>query len=211
MGKSKLRFKRRRMVRSDAESESESEAEDESQVMVRNNHIYFWCDVTNANCLKLITILQRIVETHHLMRYEVEPQKQPVHLHINSNGGDVVAAIACIDTIIDMKLKQRLYLITIVEGVAASAASMLSIIGNERLIRPHSSIRIHQFSTGVWGKKQDIDEECRNLTKLDANIMHIYERYTTIPKKKLKALIKREIDLSADECLLHGIVDRILE
>ena len=132
----------------------------------------------------------------------------PLYIHINSYGGDVDAALGLIDHIFSLK-QQGAKIITIIEGYAASAATMISIAGSERRIRPNAYMRIHQFRSGIWGKKKDLDDEHQNLEKLEKILINLYKENTTMKSKQLKKLLNRELDLLPNECIQMGLVDNI--
>ena len=70
-------------------------------------------------------------------------------------GGSVFAGLSIIDTIISNPIP----VVSIVEGSAASAATLISVVCSERQIRPNSFMLIHQMSSGFWGKMEEIKDE----------------------------------------------------
>jgi ATP-dependent protease ClpP protease subunit len=70
---------------------------------------------------------------------------------------------------------------------------------------------IHELRTGVEGKYSDIMDEKENCDKLMGVIKKIYLERTEgkLTKQFLDKTLKRDILLSADECLEHGLVDII--
>ena len=200
--------KKRKRLKTSNDSDSDSD-EDESNQKAQGNHLYFWCDVTKKTCLSLSLQLNNCFNKLNSLAYPGDTIP-PIYLHINSYGGEVDAALAVIDTIISLK-KQGAEIITIIEGYAASAATMISVVGSERRIRPHSYMRIHQFSSGMWGKKDELDDEHENLSKLEQILINLYKEHTNMKKKDLKALLKRELDLLPEECIKCGLIDCIQE
>ena len=132
----------------------------------------------------------------------------PIYIHINSYGGEVDAALGLIDHIFSLK-KRGAKIISIIEGYAASAATMISIAGTERRIRPNAYMRIHQLRSGMWGKKTELDDEHKNLEKLESILLNLYKENTKMKKKQLKKLLKRELDLVPSECIDMGLIDSI--
>ena len=200
--KHKAKRRKRMPVDSDSDSDSEDGTHDSD-----GNHLYFWCDVTKSSCLDLT---MRLNKTFQRLRQCVYPGDTitPIYLHINSYGGDVDAALGVIDTMKSLE-KQGARIITIIEGYVASAATLISVAGTERRMRPNAVVRIHQFRSGCWGKKSEIDDEHANLDKLETIIVNFYTKYTKIKKKPLKKMLKRELDLLIDECITNGLVDAI--
>ena len=197
--------KRRRLNSNDNDSDSDDEVELVQKA--DNNHLYFWCDVTKKTCL---TLSMQLTNTFQKLRNLAYPGDEvpPIYIHINSYGGEVDAALGLIDHIFSLK-KRGAKIITIIEGYAASAATMISIAGTERRIRPNAYMRIHQFRSGMWGKKTELDDEHKNLEKLESILLNLYKENTKMKKKQLKKLLKRELDLVPSECIDMGLIDSI--
>ncbi len=174
-------------------------------VSIRDNHIYFYGSVTTKNAVKLNTALKDITRKLLNMQNEYSVDNLKIYLHINSFGGSVFAGLSIIDTIIGNSVP----VVSIVEGSAASAATLISVVCSERIIRPNSFMLIHQISSGFWGKMEEIKDEVINLKKLTKKLKGIYRQHTTIEKDSLKSLLKRDLWLDSAECLNHGLVDKV--
>lgn len=174
-------------------------------VSVRDNHIYFYGSVTTKNAVKLNTSLKDITRKLLNMQNEYSVDNLKIYLHINSFGGSVFAGLSIIDTI----LSNAIPVVSIVEGSAASAATLISVVCSERVIRPNSFMLIHQISSGFWGKMEEIRDEFINLKKLTKKLKGIYKEHTTIEKENLKSLLKRDLWLDSSECLDFGLVDKV--
>ena len=183
------------------------------QITIRDNHIYFYGDVTTSNCLKLNTGIRDINKKLKNVRDNYDMTHLRIYLHINSYGGSVFAALSTIDTIINSEVP----IISIVEGCAASAATLISVVCQEREIMPYSFMLIHQISSGFWGKFEEIKDELLNLKKLTKTIKKIYKRYSNLRNKtsddtlSLNDILKRDIWWDSSDCLEFGLVDRIRE
>ena len=140
----KYRHRRRNKI---SLQDSESSDDENTEIRVVKNHIYFWSDVTKKSALDLII---KISDTYNNMRALTlnGDEPTPIYIHINSDGGDTDAAIGVVDTMQSLK-DNGAKLITIVEGSASSAATMISIVGTERRIRPNAYMRVHNFSTVI--------------------------------------------------------------
>lgn len=183
------------------------------QITVRDNHIYFYGDVTTSNCLKLNTSIRDINKKLKGVRDNYDMTHLRIFLHINSYGGSVFAALSTIDTIISSEVP----IISIVEGCAASAATLISVVCHEREIMPYSFMLIHQISSGFWGKFEEIKDEILNLKKLTKTIKKIYKKHSNLKNKSnngdmsLTDILKRDIWWDSGDCLNFGLVDRIKE
>ena len=176
-----------------------------NSVSVRDNHIYFYGNVNTRNAIKLNTAIKDIRKKLMNVRLDYQVDNLKIFLHINSFGGSVFAGLSIIDTIIDSDIP----IVSIVEGSAASAATLISVVCSERVIKPNSFMLIHQMSSGFWGKMEEIKDEFINLKKLTKKLKGIYKKHTNIEKEKLKSLLKRDLWLDSAECLELGLVDRI--
>jgi len=176
-----------------------------NSVSVRDNHIYFYGNVNTRNAIKLNTAIKDIRKKLMNVRLDYQVDNLKIFLHINSFGGSVFAGLSIIDTIIDSDIP----IVSIVEGSAASAATLISVVCSERVIKPNSFMLIHQLSSGFWGKMEEIKDEFINLKKLTKKLKGIYKKHTNIEKEKLKSLLKRDLWLDSAECLELGLVDRV--
>ncbi len=172
-----------------------------------DNHIYFYSSVTKKSMFELNKeirhVSQKMIDIGN--KYDIDPP--PIKLHINSNGGSIFAAMSCIDTIVTCKVPIH----SIIEGAAASAATLISVVCEERYIKPHSFMLIHQLSTVFWGKMQEFDDEMKNLENLMKLIKNIYKKHTKVPSKKLDEILKHDLWWDAETCLKFNLVDEILK
>ena len=171
------------------------------------NHIYFYCGVSTKTCLKLNIELKRIAQNIIDNGQNLLNKDKYIYLHINSFGGSVFAAFSTIDTIINLKVP----VVSIIEGAAASAATMISVMCNYRIIYPNSYMLIHQLSSMSWGKMDEMEDEMCNLKELMKRIKMIYKKKTKINKDDLSEILKHDLWWDAKKCLTVGLVDKILE
>lgn len=177
----------------------------ELDIKVNDNHIYFYSDVNKKSALEL-NIKLREVEKRLLNRYKEHSFHQEyIYLHINSFGGSVFAAFAIIDTIKNLKIP----VVSIIEGSAASAATMISVVCDYRYIYKTSYMLIHQLSSSTWGKMSQLEDEMENLNELMKSIRLIYKNYTSIPDGEINEILKHDLWWNADLCFEKGLVDEI--
>lgn len=216
--KEKNTKKRKRHV---AESEDEDDdanpftlpgllGSDDDKIYIKENHLYFHTGVDEDSVDSVKKLMRsyaqkfnRIRKTHTCMKIE----SKPLYIHIYSPGGDVYAGLALFDYII--QYREHIPVYTIVEGLAASAATFISVAGTKRFITPSSYMLIHQLSTFMHGNFEQLKDEFDNSKKLMEKIMGIYEEYTCITKKKIPKILKHDLIWDADECLANGLVDEI--
>ena len=177
--------------------DSEKEEEEPLDITVIRNHIYFYSDVDTKPIKQLNQAINALNEPG-----KCYPE---IWIHINSYGGDVYDALAAVDTI----QASPTPIVTIIEGIAASAATLISISGDRRLIRPNAAMLIHQMRCGFYGKNQDAKDEMNNINKMEAKLTALYLNNTKLTKSKLKRIICRENEYDAEDCKKMGLVDEI--
>ena len=173
-----------------------------SDVTSNKNKVYFHCDVSRKNVMLMIQELDKAVK--YVREYMDEDSK--IHLYIHSEGGDLYSGLSGMNHIKNC----RVPVVTHVDGICASAATDLLMGGYKRVMSKYSQVLIHQLSSGVIGKYEEIKEETENCTKLMQMMRDIYNEHCKIPKKMLDKLLSKEIYLNADECLKYKIIDEIV-
>ena len=86
----------------------------------------------------------------------------------------------------------------------------MSVVAEERYIHEHAFMLIHQLSSGMWGKFEEMKDDMKNNEMLMKKIIGIYEEHTNIPKSKIKDILKRDLWWDAKTCLKYGLVDDII-
>jgi len=172
-----------------------------------NNTIYFYSEVLRQKNLLLNKTLRNL-ETNLINQTNLLRSENPsaIHLHINSYGGSVFAGLSSVDVILNSKVPVYSY----VEGCAASAATLMSVVAEKRFMHRNSFMLIHQLSGGMWGKFEEMKDSLENSTLLMDVLKKIYLEHTNIPKRKLNEILKRDLWFDAEECLKYGLVDEII-
>jgi len=171
-----------------------------------NNNIYFQDEISFETADTLKKELREMEE--HLLnvasKYSMDAP--PIRLHITSGGGSVIAANSIIDCMEELKVPVH----TIVDGFAASAATLISIHGSKRYIKKNATMLIHQVRSGMWGKMAELDDDYKNIKKTHEKIKDMYEEKTNLARKDLVKILKHDLDWDAQECLDKGLVDEII-
>ena len=100
--------------------------------------------------------------------------------------------------------------ISIIEGAAASAATLISVACQYRIILPNSFMLIHQLSSSCWGKMSELEDEIKNLKLLTHKIKNIYKKYTKLEESELDNILKHDLWWNSDKCLETGLVDKVV-
>jgi ATP-dependent protease ClpP protease subunit len=177
----------------------------EIETKVVENHIYYYSNVNKKSALELNMKIKE-VENKLIKKYnEYNGHQEYIYLHINSFGGSVFSAFSVIDTIRNSKIP----VVSIIEGAAASAATLISVMCDYRIIYENSYMLIHQLSSGTWGKMSELEDEMENLKELMNAIRKIYKETTNIPEGEINEILKHDLWWNPQICLQKGLVDEI--
>ncbi len=170
------------------------------------NNIYFYSEVYRDSILRLNKELS--ILNNDLLYKSIITKNTPadIFLYIQSYGGNIFSGLSAMDAILKSKIKIN----TIVDGCAASAATLMSVVGNTRYIKEHSYILIHQLSSIFWGNYEQLKDDMTNSDKFMTMIKSIYKERTKLPMKKLNEILKHDIWLTPKEAIEYGLVDDII-
>ena len=130
---------------------------------------------------------------------------QNIILRINSNGGDVFQAQAIYNY-----LKTHSASVTVrVDGIAASAASLVAMAGDKIIMPENSMMMIHNPAGGVVGEADDMRETADILDKVRDMIVNAYAAKTGQDKEKLIDLMNAETWMTANEAYELGFCDEV--
>lgn len=181
--------------------------ENASHIKGSENTISFYGEVNTVTAGEISRLLTetdiRLQNTKNLLGDDYTPI---IHLKIRSDGGSLFEGLAILDRMRSLKSKIHTY----VEGGAASAATLISVAGHKRYIGKNSLMLIHQLSAGNYGNFQQLEEQQENYRRLMQIIKSVYKQYTKMPMKTLEEILKKDLWLTAEECLHYGMVDEIV-
>ena len=187
--------------------ELSAKEDDNNKVEKKNNRIYFYSEVSRGKNLQLNVAIQELANDLIATADRLSlPAIGRIHLHINSYGGSVFAGFSSVDYILNARVPVN----TIIDGCAASAATIMSVAGEHRQMNNHAYMLIHQLSSGMWGKYQDMQDKMKNCDRFMDMIISIYEEHTKIPKKELNKILKHDLWWDAKTCLKYGLIDEII-
>ena len=122
-------------------------SDDNNIVSVQDNKIYFYSEVSRPKILALNKSIIRVGNSIKNRSQVLGAPDIPIELHISSYGGSVFSGFAAVDYIINSQAPVHSY----IDGCAASAATIMSVVAEERFMHRHSFMLIHQLSSGMWG------------------------------------------------------------
>ena len=181
--------------------------DDSNELDQIENSIFFYTGVTKNSILELNKKIKSLNNDLGQKAVALDIAIPEIKLHINSPGGSLLDCFATVDYI----RKSKAPIHSIIEGSAASAATLISVVAQKRTINKHSFMLIHQLSSGMWGKFEEMKDDMQNCQVFMDTIYRVYEEHTKIPKNVLKDILKRDIFFDAKTCLKYGLVDRIGE
>lgn len=188
-------------------NDNEDEDSEINEVKVIDNSIYLYSKINNELALNLNTNI-KILEKK-LLIFSITFNIPPPYIiiRINSEGGDIYAALSIVDTIKNCKVPIH----TIIEGCAASAATIISTVAKKRSMMENAHMLIHQMTSGFWGKYTEFKDELQNQNKFMTTIKNIYKNHTNLKGKILDNCLSKDIWWSTDICLKYGLVDEIIK
>ena len=125
---------------------------------------------------------------------------------INSPGGDCVAAAQIYNMLMDYPGKVTVK----VDGIAASAASVIAMAGTTVLMSPVSMLRIHNPMTVAFGDSAEMQKAIEMLASVKDSIINAYEIKTGLSRAKLSHLMDAETWMDANKAVELGFADGIL-
>lgn len=144
--------------------------------------------------------------TSEWVREELSRRTGDLTVWLNSPGGMVIEGSA-----IYTALREYPGFVTIkVDGIAASAASVIAMAADELCMSPTSYLMIHRASTMVGGNEGDLDEAARQLRAIDDGIVTAYQLKTGMSRAKLLEMMRDETWIPARDAVRMGFADRML-
>ncbi len=191
---------------------SEEDGSDSSLITVHGDHIYFYAPVSPESALvlnqKLHQVSMQCLGNVFNSMYEVNPPP-PIWLHINSYGGEVFSAFAIADTI--ERIKTTVPIVTVVEGCAASAATIISTAGTKRLMRKNAYMLVHELSDAAWGRHSAMEDHLQSNKDIMKTMKEWYSQRTKIKPEELEEILKHDRWWNSTLCKKkYGLVDDII-
>lgn len=144
--------------------------------------------------------------TPQLFKNELNSGSGDITVWINSPGGDCVAAAQIYNMLMDYKGAVTVK----IDGIAASAASVIAMAGTKVMMSPVSMLMIHNPITIAAGDKEEMEKAISMLDEVKESIMNAYEIKTGLSRAKLSHLMDAETWMNANKALELGFIDSIL-
>ncbi len=126
---------------------------------------------------------------------------------INSPGGDCVAAAQIYNMLMDYKGNVTVK----IDGIAASAASVIAMAGTKVLVSPVSMLMIHNPATVAFGDTAEMEKAISMLNEVKESIINAYEIKTGLSRAKLSHLMDAETWMDANKAVELGFANEIMK
>lgn len=130
-----------------------------------------------------------------------------VNVHINSYGGDVSEGLAIYNTLKNKGVK----VVTYCDGFACSAASVVFMAGEERIMNTASLLMVHNPWTWMKGNAKEFRKQANDLDKIAQAAVNAYMAKVAISEEELKELLDDESWLTAEDAKKYGFATKVLE
>ena len=145
--------------------------------------------------------------TPKLFKDELLSGSGPITLWLNSPGGDCIAASQIYSMLMDYEGDVTIK----VDGIAASAASVIAMAGTKVLMAPTALMMIHNPMTLAYGNKDEMTKAIEMLDEVKESIINAYEIKTGMSRAKISHLMDSETWMNANKAIEMGFADDILE
>ena len=174
----------------------------------------FWNWVRNDNDERILMLNGEISNetwfgdeiTPKEFRGELNSGQGKVTVWINSPGGDCFAAAQIYNMLMEYSGPVDVH----IDGIAASAASVIEMAGNHVAISPVGMMMIHNPATVSIGDEREMKKAMEMLSEVKESIINAYELKTGLPRKQLSNMMNAESWMNAKKALELGFADSIL-
>jgi len=174
----------------------------------------FWNWVRNEDGTRTLTIDGVIAEeswfdddvTPKTFREQLNAGTGDIVIFLNSPGGDCVAASQIYTMLIEYKGNVTVK----IDGIAASAASVIAMAGTKVLMAPTSMMFVHNPLTVAIGDSEEMQKAIAMLDEIKESIISAYELKTGMSRLKISNLMDAETWMNAKKAIELGFVDGML-
>lgn len=129
----------------------------------------------------------------------------PLDVRINSAGGYVMEGLAIIEALRSYPAKVTIY----IDGLAASMASAIAMVGAETIMAESALMMIHKPWDSSIGNADDLRRDAAKLDRIEAQLIGIYAKRTGLGDEAIAAMLAAETWFTPEEALAHGFVTSI--
>lgn len=140
-----------------------------------------------------------------IVRQLKELDADEINVHINSYGGDVAEGLAIYNVLREHKAQ----VVTICDGFACSAASVVFMAGDKRVMQPASLLMIHNAWTVAMGNAAQLRKTADDIETITQASVEAYKKVATIPEEEIKALMDAETWILPKDAVEYGFATEI--
>ena len=145
--------------------------------------------------------------TPQIFKDELNSGSGDITVWINSPGGDCIAAAQIYNMLMDYKGNVTVK----IDGIAASAASVIAMAGTKVLVSPVSMLMIHNPMTVAFGNSAEMQKAIDMLDSVKDSILNAYEIKTGLSRAKLSHLMDAETWMDANKAIELGFADELMQ
>lgn len=185
---------------------TENEDDDSAEItmygeVVKDRPRGFWTDKEDTRLY--------IVLNEFLNDLEKVKNRSKLTIRINSPGGDLYAGLAIMNRLSELKGD----VVTIVDGLAASAASIIMQGGKKRKVHKGSMVMAHGASLFLYGSynAKKLDEVAKQLTAADNAAVEAYVQRTGLEKSEVRKIMTETTWMTGQEAIDKGFADELVD
>ena len=144
--------------------------------------------------------------TPQMFKDELFADDGDVVIYLNSPGGDCIAASQIYTMLMDYKGNVTVK----IDGIAASAASVIAMAGTEVLMAPTSLMMIHNPMTAAFGSREEMEKAIEMLEEVKESIINAYEIKTNLSRARISHLMDSETWMNAKRAIELGFADAMM-
>ena len=137
--------------------------------------------------------------------YQIPPNAKTINVHLNTPGGDIFEGIAIYNMLSAHPGEVKVY----VDGLAASAGSLIAMAGNTITMRPATFLMIHNGWSSIAGDADDLRKEADLLDKINLQFADVYAGKSGKKRDEILAMMDAETWFTADEAISARFADAI--
>lgn len=147
------------------------------------------------------------VSSYTLAKLIQESQAKTINVCINSYGGEVAEGLAIYNAL----RNHPATVTTRCDGFACSAASVVFMAGDNRVMNEASLLMIHNAWTSARGNAEELRKQADDLDTISATVAKAYMTHINIPEEKLQEMLNAETWITPKEALEMGFASAIAE
>lgn len=153
--------------------------------------IYDFIGSSSPNSVKAADIVRQI---------QSRPDAKEIHVRISSSGGRIIDALAIYSALRSHKARVTTY----AEGLVASAAVIVFLAGDSRLMSEGTQLMVHQATNKVNGEASDFRKAADVLDRFNAGAVAIMAERTGITREEIQKLLATETWMDTPEAISKG-------